>query len=178
MQLLASACISKFWLRRCFSTSLSSDRSVQVFWLSYHNHSTSRAVQTGRKYALSLNPRVIVVKVILALIHHKVISSLSSECVVIVSPNRRPKHSKNCVRSYSLAILQRHGRCGWRATLICRFLNRVPQMFNSELFLNLSSMRVSWKLVIGGMNVVSLIGFNKSVQFRALATGISVIRPV
>ena len=51
-------------------------------------------------------------------------------------------------------------------------------MFNSELFLHISSMRVSWKVVIDGMKAASSIGFNKSVQSRAGATRISVIRPV
>ena len=51
-------------------------------------------------------------------------------------------------------------------------------MLNSELFVLINSIRVSWKLVIGGIKIAFSIGFNERVQFRAGATRISVIRPV
>ena len=50
-------------------------------------------------------------------------------------------------------------------------------MFNSELFLHISSMRVSLKLVIGGMKVASSIVFNESVKSRAGAIRISWMLP-
>ena len=57
--------------------------------------------------------------------------------------NRQPKHSEICVCSNSLTLLQRHGRGGWRDTLICRFLNSVPQVFNFALIVHICSIRVS-----------------------------------
>ena len=112
---------------------------------------------------LSLNAHVIVVNVIHAFMNYKVVSFLSSKCVVIISANRWLKHSEICVCFNLLALLQKHGKGGWRATLICRFINIVFQMFNSVLFLHISFIRVSWKLVIGGIKVTSSIGFNENV---------------